>query len=266
MSCFNIISPSLDLAPYIKQYILLKVNRQFYATQRVIPTGCIELMIYKTGRSKRNDDLTDIPRIFLGGARNSYLDLMPEGGEVHYISILFQPYSARLFFDFPINEIYNQIVSIEDIEDKSWKELCNRIMDTSDLQININLIENFLTKRLHYSKLPHLKKIIHSINTIYSVYDDVGVEMLAKNSCLSQKQFKRVFQNYVGCKPKEFMRIIRFNKVLNALKTQHFINFAQIAQEFGYSDQSHLIREFKAFSGYSPLKFLTSDTELHYFP
>lgn len=264
MSGFHIIVPRLELAPYVKQYTLLRVNRSFYAMQRVLPMGCVELMMYKVGGSKRNHDWTDIPRFFVGGNRSGYLDLTPGGGEVHYISILFQPYGARSFFNFPIDEFYNRIVTVEDIGDESWRELCNRITDASDLQTDITLIENFLLKKLHYPELPHLKRIIHSIDTLYAV-PDVGLVRLAEEACLSQKQFKRVFQNYVGCNPKEFMRIVRFNRVLRALKAQKPINFAQIAQEYGYSDQSHFIREFKVFSGYTPLEFLTSEVGLHHF-
>ena len=261
---FNIIQPSPDLEAYVKQYTILKANSPFYATQRVIPIGCVELIIYETGKTKRKNDLTDVPQFFLGGSMSSYLDLTPESGEVCYISILFQPYGAKLFLNLPMDEIYNQILSIEDIEDKSWLELCNCIIDTPNTYTNINIIQNFLLKKLYNSRPLHLDRIKNSINTIYST-SDIELTTLADDSCLSPKQFKRVFQDYIGCNPKEFMRVIRFNKVLNTLKIGKSPNFAQIAQEFGYSDQSHLIREFKAFSGYTPCKFLTPDVGLHHF-
>lgn len=264
MSYINIIQPSLQLASYVKQYTVLKANELFYATQRVIPVGCVELIIYKSGSSIKNDDRTDIPRFFLGGNRNSYLDLTPEGGCVHYISILFQPYGARLFFDLPLNEIYGQIVSVGEIGDKAWMELCNRITDIPDIVKNINIIESFLIKKLSYNQFPHLGRIITSLDIIHST-SDIRLNVLAQNACLSKRQFQRIFQNYIGCNPKEYMRIVRFNKVLHILTTQKITNFAQMAQEFGYSDQSHLIREFKAFSGYTPLDFLTPDVGFHHF-
>lgn len=264
MSYLKIIPPSAGLAAYVKQYIILKVSQQFYATQRLIPMGCVEVIIFKAGKSKTNDDLADIPQFFIGGNRNSYLEMTPQSGELYYISILFQPYGARLFFDLPIDEVFNQLVSMEDIEDKSWMELRTRITDTSDIHTDINLIENFLTKKLYNNKFTHMERIINSVETISTV-SDIRMTALAEGACLSQKQFNRVFQNYVGYNPKEYMRLVRFNKVFNLLKTTHLLDLAQVAQEFGYSDQSHMIREFKAFAGYTPHEFLTLNVNLHHF-
>lgn len=262
---YKIILPSASLATYVKQYIILKVDHPFYATQRVIPMGCVEVIIFKAGQSKTNDDWADIPQFFIGGNRNSYLEMTPQSGELYYIAILFQPYGARLFFDLPIDEVFNQLVSMEDIEDKSWMELRTRITDTSDIPADINLIENLLTKKLYNNKFTHIERIINSIDTISSV-SDIRMTALAEDACLSPKQFKRVFQNYVGYNPKEYMRLVRFNKVFNLLKrTRQLFDLAQVAQEFGYSDQSHMIREFKAFSGYTPHEFLTLNVDLHYF-
>lgn len=226
--------------------------------------GCVEVIIFKEGKTKINDDWADIPQFFIGGGRNSYLEMTPQGGELYYISILFQPYGARLFFDFPIDVVFNQLVSMEDIEDKSWMELRTRITDTSDIHTDINLIENLLTKKLYNNKFVHIERVINSINTISSV-SDIRMTALAEDACLSSKQFKRVFQSYVGYNPKEYMRLIRFNKVFNLLRTTQLFDLAQVAQEFGYSDQSHMIREFKAFSGYTPHEFLTLNVNLHYF-
>lgn len=76
--------------------------------------------------------------------------------------------------------------------------------------------------------------------------------------CLfEQKQFERLFNELVGANPKEYARIVRFQKSLKLL--QHYTedtNLAQIAYQCGYADQSHFIREFKQFSGYTPLSLL----------
>ena len=74
---------------------------------------------------------------------------------------------------------------------------------------------------------------------------------------LSKKQFERLFKELVGTNPKEYARIVRFQKSLKLL--QHYqedANQAQLAYQCGYADQSHFIREFKQFSGYTPLSLL----------
>jgi transcriptional regulator GlxA family with amidase domain len=72
---------------------------------------------------------------------------------------------------------------------------------------------------------------------------------------LSYKQFKRVFAEYTGANPKDWLRTVRFQKALYTLQTQPAISLAQLACECGYYDQPHLIKEFKTFSGYTPVEY-----------
>ena len=66
----------------------------------------------------------------------------------------------------------------------------------------------------------------------------ISVTELASVACLSKKQFERLFNELVGANPKEYARVVRFQN------------------QCGYADQSHFIREFKQFSGYTPLSLL----------
>lgn len=75
---------------------------------------------------------------------------------------------------------------------------------------------------------------------------------------LSKKQFERLFHSFVGINPKEYTRIVRFQKALAQMQHQagKEINQAQIAYASGYADQSHFIRDFKKFCGYTPMSLL----------
>ena len=100
-----------------------------------------------------------------------------------------------------------------------------------------------------------MKRIGATIQKI-NLHPQPTIHNLAQTACLSDKQFNRVFHEYVGTTPKEFIRIVRLQRALYTLQTQPDINFAQLAYECGYYDQSHLIKEFKAFSGYTPGEYL----------
>ena len=83
-----------------------------------------------------------------------------------------------------------------------------------------------------------------------------SVTDLASITCLGKKQFERLFNELVGINPKEYARIVRFQKSLKLLQHYSDVNQAQLAYQCGYADQSHFIREFKQFSGYTPLSLL----------
>ena len=79
------------------------------------------------------------------------------------------------------------------------------------------------------------------------------VTALASVACLGKKQFERLFAEQVGANPKEYARIARFQKSLKCMQSHPGgISQAQLAYHCGYADQSHFIREFRQFSGYTP--------------
>lgn len=87
------------------------------------------------------------------------------------------------------------------------------------------------------------------------------VSELADIACFSQKQFGRIFNSLVGMRPKEYARIARFQKSMWLLQN-HCHNYAEIAYYCGYSDQSHLIRDFRQFSGTTPSQIANPYSDL----
>ena len=102
-----------------------------------------------------------------------------------------------------------------------------------------------------------IKRIDAAIQRIY-ITPQISVNELSSIASLSKKQFERLFHSFVGINPKEYTRIVRFQKALAQMQHQagKEINQAQIAYTSGYADQSHFIREFKKFCGYTPMSLL----------
>lgn len=77
---------------------------------------------------------------------------------------------------------------------------------------------------------------------------------VAREMGLSTRQFQRRFRRQFGYSPKRYQRYSRMLGMIQALRSGNIKahNLADLAAEFGYYDQSHLVREFKAFVGLSP--------------
>ena len=75
---------------------------------------------------------------------------------------------------------------------------------------------------------------------------------LARDAGLSDRRFIEVFRAEVGLNPKLFNRIARFQGVLEKVDPLPEPAWEQVALEYGYFDQSHLIRDFVEFSGFQP--------------
>ena len=82
------------------------------------------------------------------------------------------------------------------------------------------------------------------------------VREAAKYLGLSQRRFIQVFKAEVGITPKLFSRIQRFQQIRTFIQHYPSINWADLAIDLGYFDQSHFIREFLEFSGLSPTDYM----------
>ncbi|WIM94786.1 helix-turn-helix domain-containing protein [Actinoplanes oblitus] len=65
------------------------------------------------------------------------------------------------------------------------------------------------------------------------------------------------FRAEVGLRPKEAARIARFDRARRALRPG--TRLADLAAEHGYADQSHLVRDFQAFAGCAPSRWLSDE-------
>jgi len=255
MEDFSIIYPSSSLLPYVKCYWVLKTGSQSDTTARIVPTGMMSLIFHRGIRLFSMKDGELHPRAFVSGQESDYNDLL-YSGQVNMISVVFNPAGIRAFFNFPAGLLNSQRVSAGSLGDKELVALEQSIADTEDDKICILLIEKFLLGRLRNITAYNLERIEASLRLIHSGQTDVAV--LAATACLSTKQFTRVFSEYVGANPKEFSRIIRFQKALYKLQIDPEISFAALAFDCGFYDQSHLIREFKILSGYTPAEYIVA--------
>lgn len=73
---------------------------------------------------------------------------------------------------------------------------------------------------------------------------------------LSQKQLITQFKRMVGMTPKAVARVYRFRYVLQNLDPLVAVDWATIAHQAHYYDQSHCYKDFKAFTGHSPGEYL----------
>jgi len=69
------------------------------------------------------------------------------------------------------------------------------------------------------------------------------------------RTLERNFKQLSGYSVKDVSGLIRFEQVCNQLWANPSINLAGLAHELGYTDQAHLSREFKRYSGSAPAAF-----------
>lgn len=253
MEEFSIVQPTSVLAPFVKHYWLLKTVGDATALTLTVPTGMVSLIFHRGNRLFSVHEKLMQPRAFLSGQERTFADLKYDG-QINMISVVFRPAGARAFFNLPANKYTGMRLSANDIGDKELQVLEHSLTGTEDDNLCILLIEQFLLKRLTQLAEYNLKRIETTIRLINSGQNDIV--QLADAACLSTKQFNRVFSEHIGANPKEFTRTIRFQRALHHLETRPQLSLTALAYECGYFDQSHMIKEFKSLSGYTPGEYL----------
>jgi len=169
----------------------------------------------------------------------------------------FYPYAIPLLFGVPAHALTNYNIEISDVLGIEGVELAERMMTCRDTAERVATMTSFLTNKL--SKRPDSQKdMIATFNYITAHSGKVDINELVNRNFLSQRQFERKFKAWIGFPAKLFTRIVRFEACLaNALAGSE--SLVRLSLDSGYYDQSHMIRDFKEFSGTHPRGYLTEN-------
>lgn len=233
------------MQPYVRYYWLLESDESFSVL--TFPIGCPQMIFHRRTPlfipelSSRQDNFT------ISGQVNFPAHIASEG-DTEMIVAVFYPHTIGIFIDTPPSAFYNQEISGYDIGNKQLNLLADRIFDCADSETAISMIEQWLTARIRPSL--NIERIGASIAALLRS-PSTSVDNLAGIACLGKKQYCRLFREYVGMNPKEYGRLVRFQRALRMMQLGSR-DYVGIAYANGYSDQSHLIRDFRQFSGMTP--------------
>jgi AraC-like DNA-binding protein len=260
---YKIIKPSRVLKPYIRNYWVLDSDNinQAGNKQRIFPHGCMELNIYYRDKfiQINNQSKTTLTNSTITGQGNSFKDLVPTG-KVGIFSVIFEPLGAAMFFRIPLDKLGHDSIPLETITGRDASDLEEQIAEAGSIENMANIMENFLHKRLIENKLHYHIRLSESIKKINDKFGNENLKELSGITCLSPKQFERNFSSFTGTKPKQFMRIIRFQAALYKKQIDPQINLTNLAYDCGYYDQAHFTKEFKSFTGIAPKTYFSENT------
>jgi len=117
----------------------------------------------------------------------------------------------------------------------------------------------FIEKLLCHTDVSPLSndKIYENATALIEAYGgQIQVGELAHILSVNSRMIERRFKATLGFSPKMFIRLVRFQRIVDKLRSSPTSRrLTDIAHEFGYTDQSHFIRDFKALSGVLPSSF-----------
>ncbi len=257
---YKIVQPGGLLKNYIKHYCFMESDiHETNIVERVIPTENVQLMFhYKTPFVvfHPDDAITEQPRSIISGLNNSFSDVSTNG-ETGVVFISFYTTGACHFFNFPLSEIENQSVDLSDMFRTEITQMEELLFLTKTIMEKVFVIEDFLLKR--FSPIPSYDGLLiqNGVDIIKSCKGQTTVTSLSDNLSITTKSLERKFSQYLGKTTKQVIKLIRFQGILQDFSINKNLNLTEYAYRNGFFDQSHFIREFKAYSGYTPKEFVT---------
>jgi len=257
---FKIIRPTQQLADYVRFFWFSEGNpsiqRPFVHHAFAYP--CPELIFCYKGQFKYKSAF-EAERILSSGIYGQTQTFSKVSSEADFgvFGFYLYPHALSQLFCLPANELTNQFADIKTFCGKEGEILEEKIILAVNNNERVKVASDFLLARLKNVKTEYMN-LFSSIKAISNYCQLTSVKELADNSFLSARQFERRFKEFSGFSPKLFLRITRFNSVLN--KTFQNKSLTEIAYEYGYYDQSHFIHDFQEFSGYNPKEYFKPET------
>lgn len=250
----EVILPSVALCPYVHHYWIMKTN-DMSLSHIIMPVGNPKLIFHR----KRPFDINGVANVKLKASIIGPYDKairINTSEDLEMITVFLMPYAAKMITGIPCYEFSNDNVDLEDLESVEFKELKARILEAETTESCIGMIENFIIRQLTKTQdSPYLNPLMKVFNLMAN-NPEVRINELASAACLSERQFRRVFIDNVGMKPKQIQRIQRFHLATNEIIKSMPTNIDRVLYKYGYTDHSHFNREFHDIANISPTEYI----------
>jgi AraC-like DNA-binding protein len=246
--------PSTRLAAIVKRYWSLEYDGVGAEPETILPDGCPELIFNLSDRFKRVDDgRAEVqPASLFAGQISSRITIRPTG-KVKLFGVRFRPSGAFALCGFSAHELTDRMFDIESIFGRDGSLLEETINVASTFEARIEVFEKFVLNSAPNAAGEGGMSAV--LDLITARRGNVQISRLASYLNRTERSLERSFRERVGLTPKMFARIVRFQNVVRAIESSSDTKMLDAALSFGYFDQSHMIRDFREFSGQSPSEY-----------
>src|ERR1035438_4126599 len=251
--------PQPPLSDFVELLWLYEGYSQPHDKERLLPNGCMELVINLREDQARVYDRRDTSQFqttrgaILVGVQSEFF-VIDTAQQTSVIGAHFKPGGAFPFFKLPAGEFHNQHLSLDLLWGTAAIELRDRLLEARASETKFQILEESL---LDHARKPLLRHpaVNYALNEFGDLRRSPSIEQVTNQIGLSSRRFIDVFNDQVGLTPKLFSRVQRFQKVLRRIGMGRDVDWTDVALTCGYFDQAHFIHDFKAFSGLSPTAY-----------
>ena len=238
LKCFT---PSKSMQPFLEHYFISLRRPTYdphYVGNDVLSQPVVTLFI-------KPDDA------YFEGPTTKKRTLVAKDSAI-YVGAQFRPGGFYPLWQTPVSELAEKTIAVDKVLGHSvpYKHLL-----TSPDQEILARIEAMLL-----SKSPRPDPTITLVNQIIAEIEqsqgDTTVSAVAQRFNVSERTLQHLFRTYVGVGVKWAIMRSRFLCVIKRARQDEKVDWMTISAEFGYTDQSHFIKDFKRLIGQAPAQYM----------
>lgn len=234
------------LGQYVCQ--MFEVDHPYEHHVRIIPDGCNDILLSFDGKKV-----------------NSWLSLtVPSSTEFQFqkanwlFGVRFYPGADYSIFPCKLPYGTQKPIELKDLL-PDFEALENEFQRSMSFVRRHELMEDFLRLRLAENKKMVENSAIQAIlsfcvRRLIDTSGNISIDELAASAGYGPRYLRQLFADYIGHSTKELATVIRMQKTLQHLLENPQKHLSDIAIHYGFSDHSHMNREFRRFLGITSSK------------
>jgi AraC-like DNA-binding protein len=253
------INPDPALRHLIDCYWIIESMDTEVHEQKIIPDGFTELIFHYGDAyvSQLHDDRQTQARNLLAGQISNYFYLNNTGIS-GIVAVKLKPAALTQLFNIDMSSYTDKIVDIARLNDERLLKLSKLIVPFAEEEVVKTIFDGYFMKLITSATT---SPVTAAIDLVFKTNGMAPVKDLAIIAGVGERQLERLFKKYVGLSPKYYARIIRFNYIFKLIQAYE-TSWADIVYQAGYYDQSHFIRNFKAFTGEDPSSYFFEEDNM----
>lgn len=176
------------------------------------------------------------------------------------IQVVFQPAALYRLTGIHMTEMENVYMDAEQLFGNDVRLVNEQLYEAGSYRQMIRIVEGYVSQLVKHSRKREFP-IDQAMMMMLAEEEDFQLDGFLKQSHLGHRQFDRCFSERVGIPPKQYLQIIRFDKAFRLKNRYPSLDWLSIAIRCGYHDYQHLVKDYKAFTGYTPPQFYALDNQ-----
>ncbi len=222
-------APCAALAPFVRCFW---AERQVRKDVLVIPDTCMDIIFRIDG--------TENGGFFCALDENSFYSAH---GGAELFGVRFYAWTAHLFAERGFAGSKNRAFPTEEFFGSLGAELAPQIAYPKTFGERVFAAEKALLKRLDGIRADN--NLLNATDFIIDRRGSLEISELCGHTAVSARTLERLFSSAMGVSPKAFSSLVRYQLLWQEMTTRPDFNILDAVEKYGYTDQPHLLNDFR---------------------